>query len=304
MSARTWPAPAKINLFLRVTGRREDGYHSLQTVFQILDYGDDIELAVRGDDRIVRRGGVPGVAPEADLTVRAARALAAAAEIGCGADIRIHKRIPSGAGLGGGSSDAATVLVGLNRLWGLEWSRRRLAQLGVALGADVPVFVYGHSAWAEGVGDRLRPVALGGSWYLVVTPSCEVATGRIFAHSTLTRNSPLLTISNSLRRETRTGAPTLDPRNLIEQGSNDCEPVTRALYAEVDTVFEWLSRYGTARMSGTGGSVFLRCADQRSARAVLAEVPGDWRAFVARGVDRSGLAARAMGAGRTRRGVR
>jgi len=292
--ANIWPAPAKLNLFLRVTGRRADGYHVLQTVFQILDHGDDIELAVRRDGRIVRRDGMPGVAPEADLTVRAARALAAAAGVDAGAEIRIRKRIPIGAGLGGGSSDAATVLVGLNRLWGLDWPRARLATLGLTLGADVPVFVHGRSAWAEGVGERLRPVALGDSWYVIVTPPCKVRTERVFSDPTLTRNSSLLTIPDSLRREGVAGAPELDPRALIEHGHNDCETVTRALYAEVGAVLDWLSGFGAARMSGTGGSVFLRCGDRRSAEAVYARVPGGWRAFVARGVDRSPLEAAAL----------
>jgi 4-diphosphocytidyl-2-C-methyl-D-erythritol kinase len=273
-----WPAPAKLNLFLHVTGRRPDGYHELQTVFQLLDYGDEILVEPRSDGSILRPEGAAGVAPEADLVVRAARSLQAAAGCRQGAEIRVRKRIPLGGGLGGGSSDAATTLVALNRLWGLGWSDERLAALGLELGADVPVFVQGRTAWAEGVGEKLTPLALPPAWYLVVCPACTVSTARVFSDPELTRDTPKTTIKGF----------------VSAGGRNDCEPVVRRLYPEVGAALDWLApraRDG-ARLTGTGGCVFARFASAAEGEAVLAAMPARWTGFVARGVGESALLGR------------
>ena len=273
-----WPAPAKLNLFLHVTGRRPDGYHELQTVFQLLDFGDEIAVAPRADGLVLRPEGATDVAAESDLVVRAARRLQA--EAGCrqGAEIRVRKRIPLGGGLGGGSSDAATTLVALNHAWGLGWPPERLAALGLALGADVPVFVHGRTAWAEGVGEKLRPLALPPAWYLVVCPGCAVSTARVFSDPELTRDTPKTTIKGF----------------VSAGGRNDCEPVVRRLYPEVGAALDWLApraRDG-ARLTGTGGCVFARFDSAAAAEAVLAVMPARWTGFVARGVGESALLAR------------
>ncbi|NGP54171.1 4-(cytidine 5'-diphospho)-2-C-methyl-D-erythritol kinase [Thioalkalivibrio sp. XN8] len=277
-----WPAPAKLNLFLHVTGRRPDGYHRLQTVFQLLDYADEIVLEPRADGVISRSAGLAEVPPEADLAVRAARRLQAAAGVALGADIRVHKRIPAGGGLGGGSSDAATVLVALNRLWGLDWPADRLAALGLELGADVPVFVHGRSAWAEGVGEDLTLVELPPACYLVVCPGCAVSTAAVFAHPELTRDTPETTIKGF----------------VSSGGRNDCEAVVRRLYPEVGTALDWLAARSPdgARLTGTGGCVFARFETAAAAEGVLAQLPDGWTGFVARGVAASPLLAR-VGAG-------
>lgn len=271
--ARPWPAPAKLNLMLRIVGRRADGYHLLQSVFQFLDVGDDIDLAVRDDGVIARHNDLPGVPAGQDLVVRAARLLQA--ETGCqlGADIRTTKRLPMGGGLGGGSSDAATVLVGLNRLWGTGLGVDRLAALGLTLGADVPVFVRGHAAWAEGVGEQLTPVDLPEPWYLVVKPPCEVATGAIFQDAELTRNSPLSTIRDFLAGLT----------------VNDCLPVVVKRYPEVAAALSWLGQFGQARLTGTGSCVFAEFEDAARAEQVLSALPAGYQGFVARGRNRSPL---------------
>ncbi|MFN2166351.1 MAG: 4-(cytidine 5'-diphospho)-2-C-methyl-D-erythritol kinase [Anaerolineae bacterium] len=273
---RPWPAPAKLNLFLHVTGRRPDGYHELQTVFQLLDFCDDVRVASTGDGRITRPEGTAGVAPEDDLAVRAARLLQAAAGTSRGAEIRIQKRIPAGGGLGGGSSDAATVLVALNRLWGLDWPLRRLAELGLELGADVPVFVHGRSAWAEGVGERLTPVALPARWYAVICPGCHVSTAEVFQAPELTRNSPQTTINGF----------------LSSGGRNDCEAAVRARYPEVGEALDWLGRKSQARLTGTGSCVFAGAPDEAAAGALLEGLPGRWQGFVARGISESPLIGR------------
>lgn len=271
-----WPAPAKLNLFLHVCGRRSDGYHELQTAFQLLDYGDVVELRPRRDGAIERWAPPAGLAADDDLTVRAARALKAEAGVAAGADIRLRKRLPAGGGLGGGSSDAATVLVALNELWGVGWGVEALAALGLRLGADVPVFVRGFSAWAEGVGERLEPLpepAGGWPWYLVVDPGAQVSTAAVFADPELTRDSPPLKISD-LRKE---------------GGRNDCEAVVRRRWPEVDEALAWLSGYGAARMSGTGGCCFVPFAEQGQAQQALSALPERWSGFVARGVTHSTL---------------
>ena len=266
-----WPAPAKLNLMLRIVGRRPDGYHLLQTVFQLLDYGDELRIAVRDDGEVRRRGTVPGVAPEADLVVRAARLLQR--ETGCrrGADIEVQKRVPMGGGLGGGSSDAATTLLALNRLWGLGLEQARLAALGLALGADVPVFVWGRSAWSEGVGEVLTPVDLPEAWYAVVRPPCAVSTAAVFADPELTRNSPVTTIA----------AFFAEPRQ------NDCLAVVRKRYPAVDNALAWLGRFGTAQLTGTGSCVFAAFPREAEAQAVIAALPPAHEGFVARGLNRS-----------------
>lgn len=277
-----WPAPAKLNLFLHVTGRRPDGYHELQTAFQLLDYCDEILVEPRADGLILRPQGAAGVPPESDLAVRAARRLQAAAACPQGAEIRINKRIPLGGGLGGGSSDAATTLVALNHVWGLGWPEERLAALGLELGADVPVFVRGRTAWAEGVGEKLTPLALPPAWYLVVCPSCAVSTAQVFADPELTRDTPKTTIKGF----------------VSAGGRNDCEPVVRRLYPEVGAALDWLApraRAG-ARLTGTGGCVFARFPSAAEAEAVLAAMPARWTGFVARGVGESALLGRCRAA--------
>ncbi len=267
------PAPAKINLFLHVTGRRDDGYHQLQTVFQLLDYGDTVELERRDDGQLRVHSSIPGVALENNLIYRAAMLLQGATASNWGADIRWEKKLPSGGGLGGGSSDAATTLVGLNHLWQCGLGKPELAQLGLTLGADVPVFVKGHSAWAEGIGETLTPLALGEQWFLVVDPGVQVPTAAVFTDKHLTRNTQPITLAAF--------------RN--PGGRNDCEPVTRRLFAEVDAMLNWLETFGTAKMTGTGGCGFVAFSCRADALSAGREVPAKWRWFVAKGVDESPL---------------
>ncbi|HEV2285605.1 MAG TPA: 4-(cytidine 5'-diphospho)-2-C-methyl-D-erythritol kinase [Steroidobacteraceae bacterium] len=271
-----WPAPAKLNLFLHVTGRRADGYHELQTLFQLIDLADSIAIRVRADGVIERPEGPPDVAPEADLTVRAARALQAATGTSLGAQLRVLKRIPLGGGLGGGSSDAATALVALNVLWKCGMEVAELARLGRSLGADVPVFIEGFSAWGEGVGDRLTPVELPERWYLVIHPGVAVSTAAVFQSPELTRNSPLITI-----------------RALFESGGrNDCEGVVRKLCPEVGEALDWLGRFAPAHLTGTGSCVFAAFATAAEAERLAARVPDRWTSAVARGLNVSPLRAR------------
>ena len=269
-----WPAPAKLNLFLRITGRCPDGYHELQTVFRLLDWGDEVRLRVR-DDGIVRRvTDVLGVPAEDDLLVRAARLLQQQAGTAVGADIAIDKRIPMGGGLGGGSSDAATVLVALNLLWRTELDEDALAELGRQLGADVPVFVRGRSAWAEGVGERLSPIALPRRWYVVLDPHEQVPTAALFQAPELTRNAARATISSFVSGETT---------------ENAFEPVARARHARVAAALDWLGGFGQARLSGSGGCVFLETASRNQARRIARQCPAAFTAQVAAGVDVSPL---------------
>jgi 4-diphosphocytidyl-2-C-methyl-D-erythritol kinase len=267
------PAPAKINLFLHVTGRRDDGYHQLQTVFQLLDYGDTIELERRDDGQLLLHSSIPGVATEDNLIYRAALLLQDASASPWGADIHCEKKLPSGGGLGGGSSDAATTLVGLNQLWQCRFGKAELAQLGLSLGADVPVFVKGQSAWAEGIGETLTPLALGEQWFLVVDPGVQVPTAAVFNDKHLTRNTQPITLAAF--------------RN--PGGHNDCEPVTRRLFPGVEEMLTWLEAFGTARMTGTGGCGFVAFSSRADALSAGTEVPAKWRWFVAQGVDESPL---------------
>jgi 4-diphosphocytidyl-2-C-methyl-D-erythritol kinase len=274
-----WPAPAKLNLFLHLVGRRDDGYHLLQTVFQLLDWGDEVRLRVRDDGAIRRVDPLPGVADEADLGVRAASALKDASGCGLGAEIAIDKRVPIGGGLGGGSSDAATVLVALNALWNTGLDEDALATIGARLGADVPVFVRGRSAWAEGVGEILAPLALPERWYLVVDPGVSVPTRELFQVPELTRNSPQLTIPLFV-----SGAPT----------GNAFLPVVRGRFPAVAAALDWLRPFGEARLSGSGGCVFAAFPSREAGAAALAEIPGGMRAWLARGVDESPLRQRLL----------
>ncbi|MBX9609950.1 MAG: 4-(cytidine 5'-diphospho)-2-C-methyl-D-erythritol kinase [Gammaproteobacteria bacterium] len=273
MESRDWPAPAKINLFLHVTGRRADGYHLLQTLFQFVDHGDTLTFRLRDDGAIGRLNALAGVPPEQDLVVRAARRLQEAAGVRAGVDILVEKRLPMGGGLGGGSSDAATVLVALNALWGAGLSVDQLAALGLGLGADVPVFVRGEAAWAEGVGERLTPCPAPEGPVLVITPPCNVETRVVFQDPELTRNTPAITM----------------PALSLPATRNDCEPVTRRLYPEVGAALDWLARHAPARMSGTGASVFAMFTDERAAAEVARQVPAQWPHFLARRVNRSPL---------------
>jgi 4-diphosphocytidyl-2-C-methyl-D-erythritol kinase len=276
VSARAWwPAPAKLNLFLHINGRRADGYHDLQTVFQLLDWGDEIGIEVTDDPHIERIEGPAAIDPAADLAVRAALALQRATGARQGARIRVRKRVPVGGGLGGGSSDAATVLRVLNRLWGTSLTPAELASLGLALGSDVPIFVHGSSAWAEGRGEKLTPLELPEAWYLVVHPGVAVATAEIFQAPELTRNSPIITIRALSPGQTR----------------NDCEPVVRSRYPAVAAALDWLGARAAARLSGTGSCVFASFASAADAERVAARVPDEWSARVARGLNRSPLLA-------------
>lgn len=270
-----WPAPAKLNLFLRITGRRADGYHELQTVFRLLEWGDTIHLRPRPDGRIVRHGAALVDVPEAsDLTLCAAGLLQNESNCAQGVDIRVEKRIPTGGGFGGGSSDAATMLVALDRLWGLDCGTAMLARLGALLGADVPVFVHGHNAWAEGIGERLTALDLPPAWYLLVDPGVHAATAALFQAAELTRNAAPATISDFV-----SGAPL----------GNAFEPVLRRREPAVEAAFEALSRVGSPRLTGSGSGCFVEFAERGSAEAALSELPPGLKAWVAAGAARSPL---------------
>jgi len=273
-----WPAPAKLNLFLHVVGRRADGYHDLQTIFQLIDLEDSIGIALRAAGEIERIEGPADVPAEDDLVVRAARALQRAAGSRLGATLRVRKRIPMGGGLGGGSSDAATVLVVLNRLWRVGFGLDELAEIGLRLGADVPVFVYGSSAWGEARGERLVPLRLPPRWFVVIHPGVAVSTREVFQAPELTRNSGILTIASLISA----GGPE-------RAAHNDCEAVVSARVPAVRAALEWLQQSAPARLTGTGACVFAGFATEIEARRVVARVPSEWTAYLARGLDRSPL---------------
>lgn len=270
-----WPAPAKLNLFLHVTGCREDGYHLLQTAFQFIDYCDWLEFQPSGESGIRYLSPLPGVSVKQDLVYRAAELLQQKTACQQGVEIRLHKHLPMGGGLGGGSSDAATTLVALNRLWKTGLSPEQLAQLGLALGADVPVFIHGRAAWAEGVGEQLQPLELAEPWYLVITPPVQVSTREIFAAPELTRDCEPITISGFLKGE----------------GQNVCESVVCRRYPLVAQILDWLSRFSPARMTGTGSSVFAAFDEEQQALKVLARTPPAWRSVVVKGCNSSPLLA-------------
>ena len=280
---RWWPAPAKLNLFLHVTGQRADGYHNLQTMFQIIDLRDELAFEIdrsgviaRVDDAASAPGPLAAIPSAEDLVVRAATLLRAkAGDPSLGVRIRLRKRIPLGGGLGGGSSDAATTLLVLNRLWGCNLPVLQLAELGLTLGADVPVFVQGESGLGEGVGERLTALPLPERWFLVLHPGVSVPTRDIFQASELTRNSPILTI----------------PALLALGGRNDCEPVVRKRYPQVAEALDWLGRFAPSRLTGTGSCLFASFDSAAAAERVAARVPDVWRVWVARGLSHSPLQA-------------
>lgn len=277
MSTITWLAPAKLNLFLHITGRRADGYHDLQTVFQFIDLADELRFSPRHDGQVQLRTNLPDVPAGDNLVVRAARLLLAETGTNLGVEIDLVKRLPMGAGLGGGSSNAATTLLALNQIWRLGLTREELSTLGLRLGADVPIFINGQASWAEGVGERLTPLQLAEPWYVVVMPPCQVSTRAVFSAPDLTRNSKPITI----------------PDFLSGAGHNDCEPLVCRLYPEVARALSRLSEYGPARMTGSGACVFAAFEDEqharRVARKIMQEQPPAEHAFVARGMNESPL---------------
>ena len=282
MNVLTCPAPAKLNLFLHVVGRRADGYHLLQTLFRFIDLSDTLHFTVRTDGEVCRINSLEGVPPAQDLCVRAARLLQQ--ETGCklGVNIELEKRIPMGGGLGGGSSDAATTLLALNRLWSLGLSRERLMRLGLSLGADVPVFVFGDNAFAEGVGERLQAYPLPAAYYVVLCPPVQVPTAQIFTHPELTRN----TISMTMRALPK-GA---DFRTGRQDGlNNDLQAVACKLYPEVAEYLAWLAKFAPALMTGSGACVFAEFTTEAEAQAVLQQLPTSMRGFVARGLQQHPL---------------
>jgi 4-diphosphocytidyl-2-C-methyl-D-erythritol kinase len=268
-----WPAPAKLNLMLRIVGRRADGYHELQTVFQFLELADRLFFRITSDPTVARASGASQIPPEQDLVVRAARLLQAYTGCRLGVRIRLDKRLPLGGGLGGGSSDAATTLAVLNDLWGLQLPAAELAQLGLRLGADVPVFLFGRAAWGEGVGERLAVLDLPEPWYLVLRPDCEVSTAAVFQDPELTRNSPRIKISDF----------------VAGQHGNDCLAVVRRRYPAVAEALDWLSGHAEARLTGTGSCVFAAFANPGEAETVRRALPAGVVGYVARGCNESPL---------------
>lgn len=270
---RVWPAPAKINRFLHVVGKRDDGYHTLQTVFQFLDYGDEMTFDLR-DDGLIKRDYDLGFSEDVDLCLRAATMLKEKArDINLGVSIGLHKRLPMGGGLGGGSSDAATTLIALNHLWKTGLNREQLATLALKLGADVPVFIFGQSAWAEGIGEQLTAIDLDEPWFLVLNPDVQVSTKQVFCHKHLTAGPQMMKI-----RALENGID-------FEFGENQLEPIVRAEYPQVNAIIEWLGRYGKPRMSGSGGSVFMPLTDQQQGVALLEKKPENSIGFVAKGLN-------------------
>lgn len=276
MEHLTLPSPAKLNLFLHITGRRDDGYHELQTLFQFLDYGDTLTFKLRDDGAINLQPGIEGVPRDQNLIVRAAERLREASGTPLGVDIILDKQLPMGGGLGGGSSNAATTLVGLNHLWQTGWSEDRLAELGLTLGADVPVFVRGKAALGEGIGEELTPVSPPEDWFVVLKPDVEISTGEIFSNPGLTRNTPRITIAPAFEGD-------------ASGYRNDCEDVVKQLYPEVKKGLDWLSTFGPARLTGTGACIFGRFPTEAEARTVWAKKPTGITGFVARGVNHSPL---------------
>jgi len=273
VTASDWPAPAKLNLFLHVVGRRPDGYHEIQTAYQLIDLADHLGFTPRADGEIRRVEGPAELAAAEDLCLRAARRLQVESGRKPGVDIRLNKRIPMQGGLGGGSSDAATTLIALNEIWGLRLPVATLAAIGLELGADVPLFVHGRSAWGEGVGERLTPLELPERHFAIVFPGVGIATADVFQAPELTRKTPKTTIRGFLKAG----------------GRNDCEPVVAGRSPEVRQALAWLAERGEARLTGTGSCVFAAFVDRGAALAALADLPSGWRGFVARGLERSPL---------------
>lgn len=269
----TLPAPAKLNLFLHITGQRSDGYHLLQTAFQLLDFGDELHFNLRSDNQITLLPALPDVPLENNLIYRAARALQEHPKNSSskGIDIHLIKRLPMGGGIGGGSSDAATTLLALNHLWNIHLSKQELAEIGLALGADVPVFVQGHSAWAEGVGEKLTPIDLPENWFLVLHPGVFISTAEIFSDKGLTRDSSPIKLAALAEGVSR----------------NDCQPIVEKHYPQVKEALKWLSQFSTAKLTGTGACIFAPFASKAEAEAVYQQLPSQYSGFVTRGVNRS-----------------
>ncbi len=267
MNTTRWLAPAKLNLFLHITKRRANGYHNLQTLFQFIDYCDILHFNVRPDGQISCQSNAENLPPTQDLVWRAATLLQQNSATHFGADIRVDKKLPMGGGLGGGSSDAATTLLALNELWQLQWPRSALAQLGLTLGADVPVFVHGHAAWAEGIGDELTPITLEEPWFIVIHPNCHVSTAKIFSDSDLTRDS----------------IPIIMRDFIAGHCTNVCEPVVRRHYPQVGQALDWLNQFHPAHLTGTGACLFARVENAVQANEILAKLPTKWYGFVAQG---------------------
>ena len=277
-----YPAPAKLNLMLRVTGRRADGYHLLQTIFRFIDYSDTLRFRVRNDGVIARANDIPGVPPDTDLCVRAARLLQQVSGTSLGADIHLEKRLPMGGGLGGGSSDAATTLLVLNTLWKTALSRQQLIDLSVKLGADVPVFVFGRNALAEGIGEELQPLDLPPAWYVVLCPPVMVPTAAIFSHPELKRDSKKVILQGfSGARDGGSG--------VISELQNDLQPLVVKLYPEVARHLAWLSGFGPALMTGSGACVFAPFDSEQAAQQIFAQRPADMQGFVAKGLSQHPL---------------
>lgn len=264
-------APAKINLFLHILGRRQDGYHEIQTFFQLLDYGDQLSFSVRCDGQLTLTPAMVDIADNDNLIIRAAKSLQATTKTRLGADIQLDKRLPLGGGLGGGSSDAATALVALNHLWKTGLTATDLANLGVQLGADVPVFVHGCSAWAEGIGEQLQAIVMPERWYLVIKPNCSVSTRQIFSHPQLTRNTPPITVASFLEKG----------------GINDCQTTVSQIYPEVAEAISWLGQHADAQLTGTGACIFAALPSKSAADELLRKVPTHWQSFIAKGISRS-----------------
>lgn len=269
LSTLTLPSPAKLNLFLHITGQRADGYHNLQTIFQFVDYADTLTFTLRNDNLITLKPVIADIASQDNLIIKAARLLQKHSQTGLGVDIDLTKIIPMGAGLGGGSSNAATTLLALNVLWNLHWSNEQLAQLGLSLGADVPIFVYGRAAWAEGVGETFTPLDLPEPVYVVLKPDCKIGTREIFTHAALTRNTPPIKVSP----------------DAAQQGKNDCEAIVNELYPAVKQALLWLRQYGNAKLTGTGCCIFVDCSSVEQANKILAKSTVD--GFVTRGYNLS-----------------
>ncbi|MGK0298257.1 MAG: 4-diphosphocytidyl-2-C-methyl-D-erythritol kinase [Gammaproteobacteria bacterium] len=273
MATNIWPAPSKINLFLHIIGRRSNGLHELQTVFQLLEFGDEIQFELNDKEEINLTGNYNGVMQADDLIFKAAALLRETTGINTGINISVNKRIPMGGGLGGGSSDAATTLVALNQLWRTGLSTLELADMGVNLGADVPVFIHGQSAWGEGIGEILEPLTLPEDWFLIIHPGCHVNTGSIFSNHDLTRNTSPITIRD------------------FEEGNshNDCESVVFREFPEVAEAAQWLGQWTEAKLTGTGACVFGRFKSRQLANQVFAQIPSKWQGFVSKGINKSPL---------------
>lgn len=282
--AAKWPSPAKINLFLHVVGRRDDGYHELQTAFQFLSYGDDLTFDLNSSGEVTR-GYDYGFSEQSDLCLKAARSLKVFAAGDAGVTIGLNKRLPMGGGLGGGSSNAATVLIALNILWGLKLSKAKLAEIALTLGADVPVFVYGQAAWAEGVGEVLTPISPPESWFVVLNPSVEVSTAQIFSNKRLTPRPKMKRI-RALEKGIDLDLSEKQGSELVIDstfGVNQLEQIVKVEYPEVNDLLEWLSQFGQPRMSGSGGSVFLSVGSEQEGVAILDKRPSNSVGFVAKG---------------------